>query len=243
MHPDVPRIILVEDDADLRESIIEGLTLSGFQVTGVGSGREFYRAMDAAEPFAVAVIDIGLPDQSGLVLAEYCRANTNLGIIILTARDSDEDRFNGYEAGCDLYLTKPFPSRVLASAITRLVERLPSFKAADAETGVAAKDSPVVRWTLERTSWSLLSPDGEVLPMTSKEMQFLSLLLETPGEPVARELMLQKLYPRMDEYTGRALDALVRRLRAKSAQAGGETIPVKTVHGVGYCLAEPFGVL
>lgn len=242
MHPDAPRIILVEDDADLRESIIEGLTLSGFQVIGVGSGREFYRAMDAAEPFAVAVIDIGLPDQSGLVLAEYCRANTGLGIIILTARDSDEDRFNGYEAGCDLYLTKPFPNRVLASAITRLVERLPLSRMQDAD-GSAHKDSPSARWTLERTSWTLLSPDGEVITMTSKEMQFLSLLLETPGEAVARELLLQKLYPRTDEYTGRALDALVRRLRAKSSQSGGEPIPLKTVHGVGYCLSEPFTLL
>lgn len=238
MQVKTPRIILVEDDADLRESIAEGLELFGFQVTGVGSGREFYCKLADDGPFAVAVIDVGLPDQSGLVLAEYCRANTAMGIIMLTAHDSEDDFFRGYEAGCDLYLTKPFPSRVLASAITRLVERLPI-----GHTAAAQGSSRAPRWTLDRTAWKLFTPGDEIISLTSREMQVLTALLETPGEPVTRDHLQRLLYPRCDEYSGRALDALIRRLRAKTSQSGGEPIPVKTVHSVGYCLSEPFALL
>lgn len=237
----MPRIILVEDDADLRESIVEGLELSGFQVVGVGSGREFYCKLAEAGPFSVAVLDVGLPDQSGLVLAEYCRANTAMGIIILTAHDSEDDFFKGYEAGCDLYLTKPFPTRVLAAAITRLLERLSvTLEAAQELDGSASRGA---RWTLDRTAWKLITPAGEIIGLTSREMQVLTALLETPGEPVTRDHLQRLLYPRIDEYSGRALDALVRRLRSKTSHAGGEPIPIKTVHAVGYCLSEPFTLL
>lgn len=239
MQSEAPRIILVEDDADLRESITEGLELSGFQVAGVGSGREFYCKLADDGPFAVAVLDVGLPDQSGLVLAEYCRANTTMGVIILTAHDSEEDSCKGYDAGCDLYLTKPFPSRVLASAITRLVERLPAMHG----TIGGQNSSRTPRWTLDRTAWKLFTPGDEIIALTSREMQVLTALLETPGEPVTRDHLQRLLYPRCDEYTGRALDALIRRLRAKTSQSGGEPIPIKTVHSVGYCLSESFALL
>lgn len=241
MQMKAPRILLVEDDADLRESTLEGLTLSGFQTSGVGSGREFYRALDNDGPFTVAIIDIGLPDQSGLVLAQYCRANTSMGIIILTAHDSDEDHFRGYEAGCDLYLTKPFSNRALASAISRMVERL-SAQQPLAENGARNSSRPP-RWALDRNTWSLLTPSSGTISLTAREMELLTLLLETPGETVAREHLLQRLYPRIDEYTGRALDALLRRLRAKTERSGCEPLPVKTVHGVGYCLSEPFSLI
>ncbi|WP_305730818.1 response regulator transcription factor [Trichlorobacter ammonificans] len=238
-----PRIVLVEDDADLRESIVEGLELSGFQVVGVGSGREFYCKLAEAGPFTVAVLDVGLPDQSGLVLAEYCRTNTAMGIIMLTAHDSEDDFFRGYEAGCDLYLTKPFPTRVLAQAITRLLERL----ATASDTPLQEQDSVAAfrnaRWTLDRTAWKLITPANEIIGLTSREMQVLTALLEAPGEPVTRDQLQRLLYPRIDEYSGRALDALVRRLRAKTSHAGGEPIPIKTVHAVGYCLSEPFALL
>lgn len=240
MQSEASRVIVVEDDADLRESLVEGLELFGFDVTGVGSGREFYCKLADDGPFAVAVLDVGLPDQSGLVLAEYCRANTAMGVIILTANDSEEDSCRGYDAGCDLYLTKPFPSRVLASAITRLVERLSAVQETGAEAGNNSRPSG---WTLDRTAWKLITPGDEIIALTSREMQVLTALLETPGEPVTRDHLQRLLYPRCDEYTGRALDALIRRLRAKAEQTGGEPIPIKTVHAVGYCLSEPFTIL
>lgn len=121
MDPGI-RVIIVEDDRDLRESLVEYLSLDGHDVTGVGSALEFYQAL-ASSTFMIAVMDIGLPDQCGYVMAEFVRRNTPMGIIILTARSSIEDRVNGYRAGGDLYLVKPVDCRELSAAITSLAER------------------------------------------------------------------------------------------------------------------------
>ena len=230
------RIIIVEDDHVLRESLIEYLTLVGYQVVGAGSGREFYRALDAGS-YDIAVIDVGLPDQSGLVLADYLRVNTSMGIIILTARDGEEDQHSGYEAGADLYLTKPVSTRVLASAIAKLSKRLfqPLTPAHREETSGS--------WILDQTSWVLLTPQNISIELTSLELEFLKLLTKSSGGAASRELLIQQLYPnRTDDYSGRALDALVRRLREKISSVPGRSNPVKSSYGVGFCFAEPLAI-
>jgi DNA-binding response OmpR family regulator len=236
MRNEMIRIIIVEDESALRESLIEYLTLSGFQATGVGSGREFYRALDAGI-YDIAIIDIGLPDQSGLVLASYLHTNTNMGVIILTARDSEEDQHNGYEAGADLYLTKPVSSRVLVSAITKLANRLtPQAAPAGAEEGS-------VEWIIDQSSWTLLTPRNSSVTLTSLELEFLKLLAEYTGNAVNRALLVQRLYPnRTDDYSGRALDALVRRLRDKISRLPTSPNPIKSAYGVGFCFAEPISI-
>lgn len=227
------RIIIVEDDLVLRESLIEYLTLVGYQVVGAGSGREFYRALDTGS-YDIAIIDIGLPDQSGLVLADYLRTNSTMGIIILTARDGENDQHSGYEAGADLYLTKPVSTRVLASAIATLAKRLnPPMAAVQREKTVAC-------WILDQTSWKLLTPESTSIDLTSQELEFLKLLTASSGSPVSRDMLIQRLYPnRTDDYSGRALDALVRRLRDKISSLPGRSNPVKSAYGIGFCFAEP----
>lgn len=230
------KIIMVEDDHVLRESLIEYLNLVGYQVVGVGSGREFYRALDG-DPFDIAIIDVGLPDQSGLVLADYLHANTTTGIIILTARDSEDDQVSGYEAGADLYLTKPVSTRVLASAIAKLAQRVSPLPAAvergDAFTG----------WILDQTTWTLLTPHNNAIELTSLELEFLKLLFKSSGSAVNRERLIQQLYPnRADDFSSRALDALVRRLREKISSSPGKSNPVKSSYGVGFCFTEPLSL-
>ena len=99
-------VILVEDDIDLRDSLVEMLELSGFYTEGVGSAQEFYQALNTVR-YDVAVIDLGLPDQSGLKVVEFLRDKTNMGIIILTARTSLNDRILGYDCGADHFFSKP----------------------------------------------------------------------------------------------------------------------------------------
>lgn len=231
------RIIVVEDDDDLRESVREFLSLSGYQVTAVGTGRAFYRALDEAS-YTVAVIDIGLPDQSGLVLAEYLRVNTNTGIIVLTARDGEEDQLKGYDAGADLYLTKPVASRVLCSAIARLTDRLISKVPAGDPVGSV----PTHAWRLCKEAWSLTSPGGQAIQLTSLEYRFIEFLATATDRQANREQLLSHFYRRADEYTGRALDALVRRLRTKLGSLPEPANPIKSIYGVGYCFSEPIAV-
>lgn len=226
------RIIVVEDDDDLRESLREFLTLSGYQVTAVGTGRSFYRALDEAS-YTVAVIDIGLPDQSGLVLAKYVRANTNTGIIVLTARDSEEDQLDGYDAGADLYLTKPIASRVLCSAIARLTDRL------KIPADTLPQSAQEHGWCLCKEAWSLTSPSGKSVQLTSLEYRFIEFLAKTADRQASRDQLLSHFYRRADEYTGRALDALVWRLRNKLGSLSDSANPIKSIYGFGYCFSEP----
>ncbi len=116
------KIIFVEDDQDLRESIVQYLEDDGISMTAIGTAHEFISCLDS-DTFDVAIIDVGLPDLSGYVLAEYARLKTDLGIIMLTARGKIEARVQGYLAGADLYLVKPVDMNELLAAITNLAKR------------------------------------------------------------------------------------------------------------------------
>lgn len=221
------KVIIVEDDRDLRESIVECLDLSGLETTGVSSGLEFYQAI-AETSFNITVFDVGLPDQSGYVLAEYARQKTSMGIIIMTARGEAEDRLHGYSCGADLYLVKPVDCRELAAAIRNLHARIIS-------PLKIAPPLPADVWFLEKSTWRLVSPDKGNITLTAKEMQFISCLAAASGSTVSRESLLEKLGYGDDEYANRAMDSLVRRLRRKLEEHTPAPSPLKTVHTMGYC--------
>ncbi len=232
LNTDKPcRVILVEDDTDLRESIEEYLTMSGFLVTGVGCCLDCYTALKTAD-FHVAVVDVSLPDQSGFVLAEYLRINTNLRIIILTARETLEDRVLGYSSGADLYLVKPVDTRELLAAINSLAGRQ---RPVHPETIHLSKSGT---WLLHADTWDLATPDGTLIELTSREYRFLEALLKMPGKPVGRDQLITLLGYSDDEYAHRAMDSLVRRLRRKIEDFIHIPSPIKTVHSIGYCFTS-----
>lgn len=226
------RVLFVEDDVDLRDSLSKYLTMAGYEVTGVGSCLESYAALTNGN-FQVAVVDVSLPDQSGFVLAEYLRTNTDLKIIILTALERLEDRLRGYAAGAHNYFVKPVDARELLAAVTSLSQREDP-----ARTTKSAGDKSGEEWELLRSSWQLLTPAGESIQLTSLELQLLELLALNPGRAVSRNTLLTSIYSRNDEHSGRALDSLVRRLRAKIT-ACGHPLPIRTAHAVGFCFSAP----
>lgn len=220
-------VVLVEDDPDLCETLVEFLTLSGMEVTGVNCGLEFYKVM-GKNNFSVAVLDVGLPDQSGYVLAEYVRRNYAMGIIILTAHGEAEERLKGYESGADVYMVKPIDCRELASAIKNLTSRIVRIRP---DISPPADDGS---WQLNTKTWTLLSPNNETIPLTAKEMQFISSLAKSCGEMTRRQHLLTELGYGDDEYANRAMDSLVRRLRRKIETATSAQPPIKTAYTGGY---------
>ena len=220
------KVVLIEDDEELRESVVEWLTLAGMHPTAVGSAGDFYQLL-AKEIFHVAVIDVGLPDQSGYVLAEYVRNNTDMAVIILTARSTVDDKIKGYDSGADLYMLKPVDCRELSAAIVSIAGRARR----------NSRDTPVVQqvWSISPTKWQLTVESNIQILLSVKELKFLELLAATPAQPVLRQTLLSELYSRHDAHAGRALDSLVRRLRAKISSQTNITIPIRTVHAVGYC--------
>lgn len=220
-------ILLVEDDADLSRSLTSYLSGAGFMVTAVDSCLACYAALPKSR-YHVAVLDVSLPDQSGFVLAEYLRANTTLKIIILTAHERVEDRVRGYAAGAHNYFVKPVDARELQAAIMSLVD-------SEHQNAAEALDET---WHLARLSWQLKTGQGNSIKLTLLEFQFVELLASSPGNVVSREILLNAMYNRNDEHSARALDSLVRRLRAKIS-AGGHVSPIMTAHAVGFCFSAP----
>ena len=225
------RIIIVEDDTELRETILEYLTLKDFEVHGAECALDFFQAL-IGSPFDVAIVDIGLPDKTGFEVVEHLRHHTSMGIIVLTARDSINDKMRGYKAGADYYFTKPLDSRELSAAIGNLIERLGQNPAiTPADPGL---------WRLDTLRWVLATPTGETCKLTEKEMRFLSLLFAENGDSVSRETLFAELDYQADEiYGGRALAVLVTRLRKKIREQTGLEPPIKTIRSQGYSFSAP----
>ena len=237
MTGDAIGVVLVEDDADLREALTEYLELNGCAVTAVATGMGFYQALaTAVAGFQVAVIDLGLPDQPGHVLAEYARRNTRLSVIVVTANDSLDNRIETYRTGADLHMAKPLDSRELLAAVVAMHRRY-------RERFVNASDPPAVAttvWALDRGRRRLSPPGGQGIALSPQETATLELFSAAGTSTVERARLMESLYGRQDESAQRALDNLIRRLRQKIANGnGGQPAPILTAYGNGYSFSEP----
>ncbi len=164
------RIIIVEDDQDLLENMVKYLTLTGYEVMGVGSAGEFY-AHITQQRYALAIIDIGLPDQNGLVLAEYVRKNTDMWVIILTACSTLDDKLAGLKSGAYFYLVKPVDCSELAATIANLFVRLdvvPPLMAEEHQRGESVPDQAGGPWRLDRNGWIVITPKGDSIALTKR---------------------------------------------------------------------------
>ncbi len=230
------RVIIVEDDDDLRESMKEYLLLDGYTVTAVNKAISLYREIEL-QHYALAILDLTLPDQDGLVIAQYLRSNTAIRILMLTSRTSIEERLAGYESGADLYMVKPVNFLELSASVANLLDRLESEKS-QIKNGTGNTNG---QWSLLQCEWLLVSPQGQSLKLTFKEFTFLHCLaLESP-KAVTREKLLTALEYQKNSYGNRSLESLVNRLRKKTAHMG--TAPLKTSHGKGYNFTYPLNIV
>lgn len=233
----MPRIIVVEDETDLRDDLVEYLDRCGFDVQGAASGVELDRLLDgnAAD---VIVLDINLPDEDGFSVARRVRATSQAAIIMLTARSGLIDRVIGLELGADVYLVKPVDFREIEAQIKALVRRInrgagPSAGAAASQASAAVAETKK-SWQFDDVEWRIQPPEGPAVPLTATEYKFLSLLVVAPGEPVSRQDISIALTGRDWDPYSRSIDSLVRRLRIKVEERTGCPLPVQAVHGVGY---------
>lgn len=226
-------IIIVEDDILLRENLSELLRLDSFKITECGNAKDFFDLITKNQ-FKVAIIDIGLPDKSGYDLTGYLRANTDMGIIILTARTGIDNKIQGFSSGADYYFSKPVDSRELTAAINNLLCRL-SLKDQNKNSKQMQNDS----WTFNTNGWLLISPKGIEINLTTKEIDFIRLLQKHDKEGVEKGFILSELgYLNEEPYGRRALGVMVTRLRKKIKDKGGKNALIKTIHGFGFSLGE-----
>jgi len=228
--------ILVEDDRDLREALVGTLGGLGLTVTGTGCALEFYQSL-LGYRYDLAIVDRGLPDGDGLSIVRFLAERGDMGIIILTAAGETENRIDGFRSGADLYFVKPVDCRELAAAATRLTMRRATCAAA-----ALVPAAPSGCWIVRPAQWQLVSPAGAAMPLTPKEMEFVNLLARHHRRVVCRSDALRLLAYHDDTAGNRRLDALVSRLRLKAESLLGRSLPVSTVHGVGYTFSAPMTI-
>jgi len=238
MHEMLARVAVVEDDADLRDNMLEYLQVQGYPAWGVGNAEDFYRRF-AVDIVDVVVLDIGLPGEDGISAARHLRELPNLMVIIVSARDALEDRLAGLKAGADRYLVKPIDLAELVANI-EAVARRPAHPAAISATGRIQEEKPkAVLWHLAKQGWRLTGPDGKVLGLTAREFLLLKCLFEAKGETVPRRLIADKIIGTRVFNSDERLDVMLARLRKKCATTLGQPLPVKTAHQVGYAFTAP----
>ncbi len=217
------RVLVVEDNSELRRLLNQGLEEEGFDVTIARDGREALSLAEAGNP-ELLVIDIGLPDSDG---RDVCQALKSAGVeapvLFLTAKDSGADRVSGFSAGGDDYLTKPFIFAELVARLRVLARRTP---ATSRESIGDLRLDPVRH---------VLTSGENVAELTPTEFRLTGALMSRAGEVIRRREMIAAAWPSGSIVHDNTVDVYVRRLRKKIAEVESET-SIHTVHGVGYRL-------
>jgi len=225
-------ILIVEDEPTLRETLAESLEAEGFEVAQAGDGRRALERFRADKPDLI-LLDLMLPELSGLEVARLIRAESRVPIIMLTARDSEIDKVVGLELGADDYVTKPFSMRELSArlrAVLRRTELVP-------EPNIPSLVD-LGRVQVDLAGHRILR-DGDELPVKPKVFELLTFLLRHPGQVITRDQLLEQVWGY--DYAGetRTVDVHVHWLRAVIEADSSRPALLKTVRGVGYVLRRP----
>ena len=232
------RILLLEDDPAIAKTVVYALERAAFSVTHSLLVRDALRQIDSA-PYDLLLLDVGLPDGSGLDVCRAVRANatrSHLPILMLSAQGEEIDRVLGLELGADDYVTKPFSPRELVARVRALLRR-----AAAPGVGVGAVVAAgTMGHALEIDAVAQRARlHGEWLALTRREFGLLAQLLRQPGRIYSREALLDAVWGPSSDSTDRTVDTHIKTLRAKLQHAAPEHDYIETHRGMGYALALP----
>lgn len=217
------RILIVDDEPDFRIPIKAVLDSFGMEVREAGTATEMDAVLSRFEA-DILLLDVNLPDETGLQITQRLKQTRNIDIVILSALGEVEHRVEGLSSGADYYLPKPVDIRELLAVIQR------RYQTGDQQTGTE-------RWQFHATKWLLTTPDGEQHELSKSERDILNALISLTGKPVTRQQLYAALG--MHEYLpeSRSLDIHITRIRQRFT-TDDYTIPIKTVRNVGYLFSE-----
>ncbi|QXP82747.1 response regulator [Methylococcus sp. ANG] len=232
MQAPTTRILIVDDDVEIRNLLGGYLSRFGMEAVGVHDGAEMKKAL-ADSPFDLVVLDLMLPGEDGLSLCRSLRAESDIPVIMLTARGDPMDRVVGLELGADDYVAKPFEPRELVARIQTILRRARHERETESPE---ASDIAVEfeGWRLHRVLRQLTSPEGMVVPLSNAEFRLLSVFIERPNRILTRDQLLDYARGRAMEVFDRSIDLLVSRLRQKLQDDPKNPKLIKTIRGEGY---------
>jgi len=220
----MPKILVVDDEPNIRELAKMYLEREGFHVETVGCGKEALSAM--SDNHDMVILDLMLPDIDGFEVLETVREISNVPVIMLTARGEEDDRVRGLELGADDYITKPFSPRELVARVKALLRRAEP-------PGEAAKPIEVGRLRLDPASYRVTRA-GKPIPLSTLEFRLLYFLASRPNKVFSRDQLLDTVWGSERFVTPRSVDVYVRRLREKIEADSENPVYLKTVRGAGY---------
>jgi DNA-binding response OmpR family regulator len=230
------RILVVDDDPALRDLLLTYLTANGFEVRAVGDGAGMRTALAEGMPDAI-VLDLMLPGEDGLALTRAVRTQSNVPILILSARGEEVDRVVGLEVGADDYLAKPFGPRELLARLRALLRR--SLAPVGAEHSASAEQQRFGPFLLDAAGHRLLR-DGSEVSLTGAEFDLLAAFMARPNRVLSRDMLVDLLKGYDRDPFDRSIDIRVTRLRRKIETDPTSPAYIRTVRGEGY-LFNPHG--
>ena len=232
------RILVVDDDPQITSLLKRYLEGQGFEALCVATGREMRQTL-ATEKIDLCVLDVGLPDADGFDLIREIRASSNLPIIVLSVRNETFDRVFGLEFGADDYVTKPFEPRELVARIRSVLRRtkLESLAGQKARPGQSLLQFG--DWVMNVSERTLTDADsGAEADLTSMEFDLLRVFAEQPRVVFSRDQLIDMARGQDVVVGDRAIDVHIMRLRKKIEPDRRQPKYIKTIHGIGYCLAD-----
>ena len=229
------RVLLVEDEPDLGEAILRSLSREKYVVDWVKTGTEAWNYLDSPRiHYTLAILDWMLPGLSGIELCQRIRAkNSALPVLMLTARDSMEDKVVGLDAGADDYLVKPFGMEELKARLRALQRRSPQLHSCQLKAGSLTLDYGTA-------SVAVQDPQGtaQTIPVTAKEFQLLEYFMQHPNQILSRDQLINRVWGIQHDPVSNVVPAQIRLLRRRLAEFGCEHL-LETVYGLGYRLNLP----
>ena len=226
-------ILVVDDEPTLRETLVDALESDGFRVVAAADGREALLQFRAERPDLI-LLDLMLPELSGVEVCRIIRAESGVPIVMLTAKDSELDKVVGLELGADDYVTKPFSLRELTARIRALFRR----SEVAATMGEGPRTVDLGRIQVDLAGHRLLR-DGQAVPLKPKAFELLAFLVRHPGQVFTRDQLLERVWGY--EYGGetRTVDVHIHWLRSEIEEDPGQPAFIHTVRSVGYVFRRP----
>ena len=223
-------VLVVEDEPRIAGLVRDYLEHAGFGVLTASDGAAGLATFHARRPDAV-VLDLGLPKVDGLDVVRALRRDSSVPIVILTARGDETDRVTGLELGADDYVVKPFSPKELVARVRAVLRRVDTPRAANERITAGDLELDLAR--------RRVTVGGRVVSLTPTEFELLATLAREPGRVWTRGQLLDAVHGFSIETYERAIDGHIRNLRRKLEPVPGGSHRVRTVHGVGYALADP----
>ena len=230
-----PRILIVEDEPGIADTLQYALRTEGFEPAWVQTGEE--ALVDAlARPPTLVILDVGLPDTSGFEVFRRLRAMSDVPVVFLTARSDEIDRVVGLELGADDYIAKPFSPRELVARVRSILRRASRPGATNGPTATPPASAPAPVQVDEGRRQIRFY--GRALELSRYEFGLMQTLASRPGHVFSRDALLNRVWGDATESLDRTVDAHVKTLRAKLKLVAPQLEPIRTHRGTGYALAE-----